>query len=59
MSGVVDYASFRLSRAYAQGWNAARRSATDADRKSADELNPHKSGPERTRWAEGFAEALK
>ena len=55
---LVDYPSFRLSRAYAQGWNAARRLPADAERKTMAELNPHKSEPERARWTEGFLQAL-
>lgn len=43
---------FQYSRIYAQGWNAAR---TDASKAAA--CNPYPSGPERTRWQEGFTAA--
>lgn len=59
MTTLVEYKAFRLSRIYAQGWNAARRLPEDrrVDRQTMAQLNPHKSGPERTRWNEGFIEA--
>lgn len=52
-------ASFRLSRVYAQGWNAARRLPANArtDPKTITALNPYTSEPERTRWNQGFANA--
>jgi hypothetical protein len=52
-------ALFRLSRVYAQGWNAARTWSLrtgPAAQKSA--LNPYPSEPERGRWAEGYAGGL-
>lgn len=51
MTNVTDKAAFRLSRIYAEGWNAARREYPDG-RITA---NPYLTEPERTRWNEGFA----
>jgi hypothetical protein len=42
---------FRLSRVYAQGWNAGA--------KSAAAPNPYAADPERKRWSEGFGDARK
>ena len=53
-SGV---ASFRLSRVYAQGWNAARQLSANTRADAAASLNPYTSEPERTRWLQGFANA--
>ena len=53
MTNKADKVSFRLSRIYAEGWNAAR-CATLENRTAA---NPYQTEPERTRWNEGFAEA--
>lgn len=48
--------AFRLSRAYAQGWNAAKRPWTlEASGQRRTVTNPYKTGPERLRWDEGFA----
>jgi hypothetical protein len=44
---------FRLSRIYAQGWNAARAAGT-ADGAPA---NPYAAEPERSRWQAGFSQA--
>jgi ribosome modulation factor len=49
---MSDLSAFRRSRIYAQGWNAAR-----APRKNA--INPYTSEPEKSRWDEGYANALK
>jgi hypothetical protein len=59
MTTLVEYKSFRLSRIYAQGWNAARRlpEGSRGDHQTMVQLNPHKSEPERTRWNQGFIEA--
>jgi hypothetical protein len=54
--------AFKLSRIYAEGWNAANSlSANDRDglelwRVAA--LNPYVIEPERSRWSEGFTKAL-
>ena len=45
---------FQYSRIYAQGWNAARTNSTASKAAAA---NPYPSGPEHTRWREGFAAA--
>jgi hypothetical protein len=47
-------AAFRHSRIYAQGWNAAR----VVTLKGGPPGNPYLSEPERSRWNEGFAQAL-
>ena len=54
-------ASFRLSRVYAQGWNAARQLSANirADAAAMAALNPYTSEPERTRWDQGFDNASK
>lgn len=61
MGAAVDYDSFRLSRIYAQGWNAARRLPSNArtDPKTIAKLNPHKSELARIRWTDGFLQALE
>ena len=46
--------AFRLSRVYAQGWNAARTAALNP---GEPPVNPYVSEPERGRWNEGFDEA--
>jgi hypothetical protein len=54
--------SFRLSRVFAQGWNAAH--GMSANERDGLELggiearNPYASEPERSRWSEGFTKAL-
>ena len=54
--------SFRLSRVFAQGWNAANGMSTNErdgfEPSSIDARNPYASEPERSRWSEGFAKAL-
>jgi len=51
---------FRLSRIYAQGWNAARTLVKSGDDAAdAAKLNPYRSGSERARWHEGFTKALE
>ena len=53
-----DLSAFRRSRVYAQGWNAARGPRTGgAPRKDAG--NPYLSDPEKCRWKEGYANALR
>ncbi|HEY4275480.1 MAG TPA: hypothetical protein VGM68_08355 [Rhizomicrobium sp.] len=42
---------YKLSRAYAKGWNAARGRQADAA------ANPYPADPERARWHEGFTKA--
>ncbi len=59
MTIAAGATSFRLSRVYAQGWNAARQLSanTRADAATMAALNPYTSEPERTRWNQGFANA--
>jgi len=55
--------SFRLSRIYATGWNAAKALSTDcladldADKIAA--MNPYRNDDERRRWNEGFEGGAK
>lgn len=51
-------AQYKLSRIFAQGWSAARKSPATAhgDRKEIGQINPYKSEPERGRWRDGFIE---
>jgi hypothetical protein len=55
--------SFKLSRIYAEGWNAASGlSAAESDGmdpRGVATLNPYTVEPERTRWSEGFVKALR
>ena len=55
-------ASFRLSRIYAEGWNAASKlSASESegmDSLRVAALNPYITEPERSRWSDGFSKAL-
>ena len=59
-STVTD--SFRLSRIFAQGWNAANGMSTNErdgfELSGIEARNPYASEPERGRWSEGFAKAL-
>jgi hypothetical protein len=54
--------AFRLSRIYAEGWNAARKmlltDSGDFDAAGSALLNPYNTEPQRSRWAEGFAKAM-
>jgi len=49
MTAKEKITPFRLSRIYAQGWNAARTMAVQD--------NPYPTEPERGRWNAGFASA--
>jgi len=53
MTNKAAKVSFRLSRIYAEGWNAARCATLEKRTPS----NPYQAEPERTRWNEGFADA--
>lgn len=59
---MIDTA-FLLSRIYAEGWNAAcALSANESDGLDlwrAAALNSYAAEPERSRWSEGFAKALR
>ncbi len=55
--------AFKLSRIYAEGWNAASRlSAAESnglEPRGVAALNPYAADPERSRWSEGFTKALR
>jgi hypothetical protein len=57
------HSDFRLSRIQAEGWKAARGlplvGRKNFDATKMESLNPYSTGPERTRWAEGFMSALE
>ena len=55
---MSDLTAFRRSRIYAQGWNAARAPRTRGAL-SKDAVNPYPSEPEKSRWDEGYANALR
>ncbi len=60
MTHAANAAGFRLSRIYAQGWNAGRtRSARTGTLEIQKVINPYTSVPERNRWDEGYANALR
>ena len=48
-----EVAAFRLSRVYAEGWNAARQT------RPRGLANPYVREPERDRWQAGFADAQR
>jgi len=54
---------FQLSRVQAEGWNTANKllasEALGMDAAAIAALNPYANEPELSRWAEGFAAALK
>jgi hypothetical protein len=54
--------AFRLSRVYAEGWNAAHRlskdGSADLDSRQVETLNPYAAEPEKSRWSAGFAKAV-
>jgi len=54
--------AFKLSRIYAEGWNAAMQLSADESARLGlvriAALNPYSIDPERSRWREGFAKAL-
>jgi len=55
---MSDLSAFRYSRIYAQGWNAARGPRTGAAQHK-DAVNPYAREPEKSRWDEGYANALR
>ncbi len=57
MTIAADVTDFRLSRIYAEGWNAARQLSANSRADAA--TNPYTSEPERTRWFQGFENASK
>lgn len=54
--------AFRLSRIYAEGWNTAKKmpliDGAESDAAGGPALNPYRTEPQRSRWAEGFAKAM-
>lgn len=52
----IALVQYKLSRVFAQGWNAARKLPANApaDARVIGDLNPYKSEPERKRWHDGF-----
>jgi len=58
---MVENTPFQLSRIYASGWSAGRKSGADdlAEVDSiADSINPYQSLAERERWGQGFKDAV-
>lgn len=58
MTHAVDRDAFRFSRIYAEGWKAARSLLKIGE--CAAEMqasNPYRTGLERAKWNEGFAQA--
>ena len=59
---MTDPAAFRLSRVYADGWNAANKlAAHEVDELNPDKiaaLNPYAIDADRSRWMAGFTKAL-
>jgi hypothetical protein len=59
---VMSNGTFRLSRIYAEGWNAANRLAIDdidaLDLGKLATLNPYTLEADRSRWTSGFTQAL-
>ena len=53
---MFDPAAFRLSRIYAQGWNARKHQSLKTNPPDAI-ANPYESEPERARWEQGFTAA--
>jgi hypothetical protein len=55
---AAPHAQYKLSRVFAQGWNAARRLPPRAhgDLEAIGQLNPYKYEPDRGRWQDGFVE---
>ena len=55
---ALDETAFRLSRIYAEGWNAGRGlSLIESEERDGGTLNPYTSEPQRSRWIEGFTSA--
>ena len=55
---MSDLSAFRRSRIYAQGWNAARGPRTGSAL-CPHVANPYSTEPEKSRWNEGYANALR
>ena len=54
MKDTVSH-TFRSSRIFAEGWNAARAHSLES---GGEHLNPYAPGPEHARWNEGFTQAM-
>lgn len=52
---MSEISGYELSRAYAQGWNAAKKNISDDPEVAR---NPHPDGQAHQRWAEGYSGAL-
>lgn len=54
--------AFELSRVYSQGWTTAKKllaaGAAEIGAAQADERNPYIAEDKRSRWTQGFMEAL-
>jgi len=59
MPDETDISPFRLSRIFAEGWNAARNlpAVRPLSGERIAKLNPYDSEPARSRWIEGFTKA--
>jgi hypothetical protein len=60
---MADATIFELSRIYAQGWNAAAKMPaneySELDPSKVAHLNPHPTDPKRSRWNDGFRDAIR
>ena len=56
---LMENDAFRLSRVYAQGWAAGKKSLDQPSTGAGSAIaNPGRDFEEKTRWAKGFEEAL-
>ena len=53
---MFDISDYELSRAYAEGWNAAKKNIGD---EPGAARNPFPEGEANTRWADGYKGALE
>ena len=61
MNTTLDDTAFKLSRIYAEGWNAARKISAKGQSLTPEDgagLNPYGADPQRARWRDGFSGAL-
>jgi hypothetical protein len=60
---MTDTEIFKLSRIYAQGWNAANTISSneygELDPLKTAALNPYVAEPKRSRWNSGFQDAIQ
>ncbi len=60
---AAELTPFELSRVYAKGWlagmNAELPTAAPAIHHHAESLNPYQRPPERSRWMDGFTQAVQ